>query len=76
MKAVLLIAALAAACGAPTGSTPAEAPPPPAAENPVEPDKALKYVQGLQADVKRAQEAKAKADAANKKAKEAEKITE
>ncbi len=76
MKAVLLIAALAAAAGrAPTGSDSAEAPTP-AAENPVEPDKALKYVQGLQADVKRAQEAKTKADAANKKAKEAEKITE
>lgn len=39
----------------------------PAAESPMEQNKAEKYVSALQADVKRAQEAKEKADAATKK---------
>lgn len=48
----------------------------PAAEVPMEKNKAEKYVQGLREDVKRAVEAKAKADAANKKAQEANKLPE
>ena len=48
----------------------------PAAENPADQNKVEKYVAGLQEDVKRAEEAKKKADAANSKAKEAEKLPE
>ncbi len=66
MKIALLIVALAAAC------KPAK----PAAEAPAEPNRAEKYVSGLQTDVKRAQEAKDKADAAVKKTQEAEKLPE
>lgn len=66
MKAAFfLIVILAAACDSPK-------PPVPAAE----PNKAVKYVGGLQADVKLAEEAKAKAEAANKKAQEAEALPE
>lgn len=57
----------------------AEPPPPaaePAVEVPMDKNKVEKYVAGLQADVKRAQEAKEKADAANKKAQEANKLPE
>jgi len=64
VRAALLLAVVtAAACGSPK---------PPAAE----PSKAVQYVSGLQADVKLAQDAKDKADAANKKAREAEKLPE
>lgn len=70
MKALLLIAALAAACKGPKAPVPAAAQPSPD-QNRVE-----KYVGGLQSDVKRAQEVKEKADAANKKSEEAEKIPE
>ncbi|MDD5303623.1 MAG: hypothetical protein PHS14_11010 [Elusimicrobia bacterium] len=82
MKTALLIAALAAAaCKAPKPPVPGEPPVPavaaePAAESPMEPNKAEKYVSGLQADVKRAGEAKAKADAAAKKTEESGKIPE
>lgn len=64
MKAAFLLAViLGAACDAPKTPTP-------------ETNKAVKYVGGLQADVKLAEDAKAKADAANKKAQEAEKLPE
>ena len=70
MKAALIMLVLAgAACKAPK-------PPEPEAGTPMEKNRAEKYVSGLQADVKRAEEAKAKADAANKKAQEAEKLPE
>ena len=62
----ILFAALAVAFGA---CKPAEPPP-------MEQNRAEKYVSGLQADVKRAQEAKEKADAANKKSEEAQKVSE
>lgn len=83
MKIALLIAVLAAAsaCKAPKPPVPGAPPVPavaaePAAESPMEKNKVEKYVGGLQADVKRAQEAKEKADAAIKKTQEAEKIPE
>lgn len=64
MKAALLLAViLAAACDSPKPPVP-------------EANKAVKYVGGLQADVKLAEDAKAKAEAANKKAQEAEKLPE
>lgn len=66
MKTALFALILAAAaCDSPK-------PPVPAAE----PNKAVKYVGGLQADVKLAEDAKAKAEAANTKAQEAEKLPE
>lgn len=73
MKIALLIVALAAACkpSKPAVEAPAAAAPAPADQNKVE-----KYVSGLQVDVKRAQEAKEKADAAVKKTDEGEKIAE
>lgn len=79
MKKFLILAAFAAvSCKAPKPPA-AEAPAPaaePAAEVPMDKNRVEKYVSGLQADVKRAQEAKEKADAANKKAQEAEKLPE
>lgn len=72
MKTALLIAALAAsACRAPN-EAPTPKPPVPTAA-PMEPNRAEKYVSGLQADVKRAREAKEKLDAANKKTDESQK---
>lgn len=68
MKLLIAAAVLACACK-PT-------PPVPEVEAPMERNRAEKYVSGLQADVKRAQEAKDKADAANKKAEEAKKLPE
>jgi hypothetical protein len=68
------LAALALACAACGESNPPKAEP--EAEAPVEKNKLEKYVQGLQEDVKRAEAAKAKADAANRKAQEAEKLPE
>lgn len=67
MRTAALFAVLvaSAACDSPK-------PPVPSAE----PNKAVKYVGGLQADVKLAEEAKAKAEAANKKAQEAEALPE
>jgi len=74
MKIALIALVLAgAACKAPKPPEPAAEP---AAESPMEKNRAEKYVSGLQADVKRAEEAKAKADAANKQAQEAEKLPE
>jgi len=75
MKIALVLAALAlASCkeSKPAAEAPAPSAAEPAPGTPMEPNKAVKYVQDLQADVKRAEEAKAKADAANKKAREAE----
>lgn len=66
MKIALLIVALAASC------KPAK----PVVEAPVEQNKVEKYVSGLQTDVKRAQEAKEKADAAIKRTQETEKLPE
>ena len=76
LAAALLLAA--AACK-PKAPAPASAPAGaavPAAESPMEQNKAEKYVSGLQLDVKRAQEAKDKADAAIKKAQEAAAVPE
>ena len=72
MKIALLIVVIAAACkpSKPAAEAPA------AAESPMEQNKVEKYVGGLQADVKRAQEAKEKADAAVKKTDEAGKLPE
>ena len=70
MKAILVLAALALASCKESKPTAAAQP------QKMEPNQAMKYVTGLQADVKRAEEAKAKADAANKKAQEAEKLPE
>ncbi len=74
MKTALVIAVLAVAACKP--STPAAETAAPPAESPVEKNRVEKYVGALQADVKRAQEAKEKADAASKKAVEAMKQTE
>jgi hypothetical protein len=63
MKAVLILLLLAAGCKAPKTPEP-------------EANRVEKYVGELQTDVKRAQAAKEKADAANAKAKEAEKLPE
>lgn len=68
--ALLALVALSAACK----NEPK--PPVPEAGTPMEKNRAEKYVEGLREDVKRAQEAKAKADAANRKAQEAEKLPE
>ena len=77
MKIVLVAALVLGACKAAKPPVPeGGAPPAPAAEAPIDQNRAEKYVSGLQADVKRAQEAKEKADAANKKAAEAEKVQE
>ena len=74
MKIALLIVALAGACK-PVKPV-VEAPAAPAAEAPMEQNRVEKYVSGLQSSVKRAHEAKEKADAAVKKADEAGKIPE
>lgn len=80
MKSALVLAVLVlAACKKPqplaeTPAPPAAGPALPQPAEKMDPDAAMKYVTGLQADVKRASEAKAKADAANKKAAEANKI--
>lgn len=78
MKMSLILAVLVlASCKKPEAAVQAPAPASPAVPAPaekMEPDAAMKYVTGLQADVKRAEEAKKKADAANAKAKEANKI--
>ncbi len=66
MKYFLLIAVLAAAC---KPSKPVVAAVPPAAE----PNAAEKYAGGLATDVKLAQEAKAKAEAANKRTDDSQK---
>jgi hypothetical protein len=77
MKTFLALAALLlAACKPskppmPVVAEPAGAVPP--AESPVDQNRAEKYVSGLQADVKRAQEAKEKADAAIKKTDDSQK---
>ncbi len=80
MKIVLVLAVLVlAACKKtePAAQAPAAATPElPAPAEKMNPDAAMKYVTGLQAEVKRVSEAKAKADAANAKAKEAEKLPE
>lgn len=78
MKTALILAVLVlAACKKPEPAAPAPASPVlPAPAEKIEPDAAMKYVTGLQAAVKRAEEAKKKADAANAKAKEAEKLPE
>lgn len=74
---ILLAAALAlAACKAPKPPEAAPAAAEPSPEIPMERNRAEKYVKSLQEDVKRAVEAKAKADAANKKAQEANKLPE
>ena len=72
MRAILVLAALAAACKPklPAAAAPAAAAPAP------ELNRAEKYVGALQNDVKRAQDAKEKADAAVKKEQEAEKVPE
>lgn len=75
MKIALLLVALAAACKAPKPPAP-DAPPVPAVSAPADQNRVEKYVGGLQTDVKRAQEAKEKADAAVKKTQEAEKLPE
>ncbi|MBI4060583.1 MAG: hypothetical protein HY403_04065 [Elusimicrobia bacterium] len=67
MKTALVLAALAVAACKPSQ---------PAAETPADPNRVEKYVGGLQTDVKRAQEAKEKADAANKELEEAQRISE
>lgn len=65
MKIILaLVAVLTVACGSPKT---------PAAESPAQPNAAEKYVGGLQTDVKLAQAAKEKADAAIKKSDDAQK---
>lgn len=65
MKMILALAALLTiACGSPT---------PPATEPSAQPNAAEKYVGGMQADVKLAQAAKEKADAAIKKSDDAQK---
>lgn len=78
MRIALVLAVLIlAACkkDEPAAQAPAPASPDvPAPAEKMDPDAAMKYVTGLQAEVKRASEAKAKADAANKKAAEANKI--
>lgn len=75
MKIALVLAALVlASCQKPEPAVQAPAPASPDLPAPAEkmdPDAAMKYVTGLQAEVKRASEAKEKADAANKKAAEA-----
>jgi hypothetical protein len=76
---IMLAAALAlGACKAAKPPAPVQAVPAPvpAAEAPMEQNRAEKYVSGLQADVKRAQDVKDKADAANKKSEEAQKVPE
>ncbi|MDP3542775.1 MAG: hypothetical protein Q8T11_09965 [Elusimicrobiota bacterium] len=65
--AFILVVILGAAC---------DSPKPPVPKAGTEPNKAVKYVGGLQTDVKLAEEAKAKAEAANKKAQEAETLPE
>lgn len=79
MKTLFVLAALAfASCKESKPAVEASAPPAAAAAQPqkMEPNQAMKYITGLQADVKRAEEAKAKADAANKRALEAGKLPE
>lgn len=75
MKTLLLsLVALAAACRKP--QPPAPQPPVPEAAPAMEPNAAARYVEGLRDDVKRAEAARSKADGANQKAQEAEKIPE
>lgn len=62
MKIALLLAVLAAACKPSKPMVAAEAPPVATEQNAAE-----KYVGAMQTDLKLAQDAKAKADAANKK---------
>lgn len=76
MKIALLVVVLAAACKPAKPIVEAPAAAVPAAEAPMEQNKAEKYVSGLQADVKRAQAVKEKADAAVKKTDEAGKLPE
>lgn len=77
MKALALaVLVISAACKPSKPMVEADAAAEPAPGAPEERNAAEKYVSGLQADVKRAQEAKAKADAANAQAQEANKLPE